>query len=653
MMEMKKTQKKWLSQSNLIQLAVIMLTAYILSALLIFQTYNPDKILDQGRVCDFSSEDCTRDGEGIRYDFREHAYEITEDHGALTFPQMDPSVEWRYLYIKAEIPSGGSIPIEILYYNKDNSVFASQQEELTEGENYITMASGKGCKTMVFTVDGQKGRRFSLNEMQIRYKLPKSGKRLFLLTLAMGGLLWCVWKLCLQIITANKAGGRAGELKSCFPLKLLTWIHQKLGMDAYERLKTTSFYHHRENKRKILFILLFLGIMVGNQQQFYTQRGMYKYCVLFSLIIFLLLTLLLLEGKDSKQVFSGRLANIWFCFWIMACISDFLAPKFYKFTGWVMICVMGMFFYWWRQMEKPEKIWLEALDALRYLFYPVVVYCLLFRPKTGGVMYNGFCRNPQEFAVYALLMFAIFLLHLFWNVHCKKVVLFDGAGAVICFYYLLAAGDYYCIALALAYGLGSTIYNRRKLLREKAPVYLSMAIAAVLLSAGMHAGTRFLPGILGKEVVYDNERKETHKDGDILRQLKTIDDENYGDVKKQNVQDRILIWKAYGRKLNVQGNGEKSLSLWGEREYCRNGALEIMFRYGIYSVIPYLFLLFYMGGKVIISCGKDKPLSFEKQWESVIVSGFILLNLLESVEIPFGSIAWVLFYMSLGYHAGE
>lgn len=653
MVEMKMTRKKGLSQSNLIQLAVIMMTAYILSGLFVFQTFNPEKILDQGRVYDFGTEDCTRDGEGIRYDFREHTYEITEDHGALAFPQVDPSVEWRYLYIRAEIPSGGSIPIEILYYNKDNSVFARQQEKLEAGENYITMASGKGCKTMVFTIDGQKGRAFSLNAMQIRYKLPRSGKIIFLMTLALGGLLWCAWKLCLQIIAAHKTRWRMGQLGSWFPLELLTWIHRKLGMDAYDRLKTTSFYRNRESKRKFLFMILFLGIMVGNQQQFYTERGMYKYCVLFSMIIFLLLTLLLPEGKDGRQVFSGRLANIWFCFWIMACISDFLAPKFYKFTGWVMICVMGMFFYWWRQMDEPEKIWQEAADALRYLFYPAVVYCLLFRPKTGGVMYNGFCRNPHEFAVYALLMFALFLLHLFWNIDLKKVVLFDGAGAVICFYYLLAAGDYYCIVLALVYALGSAVHNRKILLNKKAAGYLLTAAAVVLLSAGMHAGTRFLPGFLGKEAVYENERKETHKDGEILRQLKSIDEEAYGNVKKQSIRDRILIWRAYGRKLNVQGNGEKSLSLWGKREYCSNGVLEIMFRYGIYSVIPYLLLLFYMAEKAVIPWRKGKPQSFEKQWGSVIIFGFLLLNMLEPVEIPFGSIIWVLFYLSLGYYAGE
>lgn len=652
MMEMKMIWKKWLSQSNLTEFAVIMLTAYILSALFAFHTFNPDKILDQGKVYDFSSEDCTRDGEGIRYDFSRHAYEITEERGALTFAHVDPSVEWRYLYVKAKLPSQETIPVRILYYNKDNSIFASQQEELYPGENYITMASGKGCKTMVFTIDGQKGRMFSLDEVQIRYRLPKSGKQIFLLTIVIGVILSAVWKLAVKRVFPFVENWKIPDIKKTFPIDLLTFIHWRLGMDAYNKLKETSFYRRREEKRTGLFIVLFLGIIIGNQKQYFTNKLMYKYCILFSCVIFLLLTLLSLEGKDQKKVYTGRLANIWIVFWAMTCVSDFFAFKFYKFTGWVMLLVMGIFFYWWRQMEKPEKIWREAVNALRYLFYPMAVFCVLYRPKTGGVMYNGFCRNSHEFAVYALLMWALFILHLIWNMQKKASVFFDGAGAVICFYYLLAAGDYYCIILALAYIAGMILFNRKKIIRRKIAMYFLAAMAAILLGTGMHALTRFLPVLLKEQVVYEDERKETNKDGEILRQLKMADQETYGDVKKQNFKDIVLVWKAYGRKLNIQGNTEKSLSVWGGRENCRNGILEMMFRYGIFIFIPYVLLMFYGAKSVVISLRKEN-VSFERQWEFVVVLGFILLNMLESVEIPFGSVPWVMFYLFLGYTALE
>lgn len=41
-----------------------------------------------------------------------------------------------------------------------------------------------------------------------------------------------------------------------------------------------------------------------------------------------------------------------------------------------------------------------------------IVLCL-FRPKIITVYYNGICRRPEDFAMYALLIFALFV----WKIY--------------------------------------------------------------------------------------------------------------------------------------------------------------------------------------------------------------------------------------------
>ena len=280
----------------------------------------------------------------------------------------------------------------------------------------------------------------------------------------------------------------------------------------------------------------------------YAKADYYNYCVLVCCIILLVITVFFIGDRAENKIKNRQSNWVWTAFWLVTCISDMLVDKYYQYTGWVMLIVIGFFLYWWRQMQHPGQLVLNMISGLRIAFLFIAAYSFVYRQSMAG---------------YAVLMVFVFGYCFF-----QKKKWWDGLGIIFSFYMLYQG-------------------------------------------------------------VFQDWSKESFA---ITRSL----------------YDQRLIWSGYMRKLNCFGHQERALFFWGEKWYPNNGILEIVFRYGIFAGVFYLGLLLQSGKMLIDKCSRRYEAKEIRIVSKGIIVLFFVLNLLISLEAPFLSPIWLIFYLFLG-----
>ena len=112
---------------------------------------------------------------------------------------------------------------------------------------------------------------------------------------------------------------------------------------------------------------------------------------------------------------------------------------------------------------------------------------------------------------------------------------------------------------------------------------------------------------------------------------------------------RTLFWKAYLRELNLWGH-KSNARFWGAAHMPHNGLLAIMYRYGIFSIVPYFGMLLY--GFCYAWRYFKRHLS-EDRYSYFVLANTIscyLLILVENIELPFCWVWWYALYIVMGIY---
>lgn len=117
-----------------------------------------------------------------------------------------------------------------------------------------------------------------------------------------------------------------------------------------------------------------------------------------------------------------------------------------------------------------------------------------------------------------------------------------------------------------------------------------------------------------------------------------------------NLEDQMVLWKQYIYSMNLWGNGYL-LKYWGTRQMAYNGVFEILYRYGIVGMIPYVIMLGVFASKLVQTILR-KDVTLPKRMRVYILPiGIISLILLmtTNLEFPFISVFWPMFYLAIGW----
>lgn len=395
-------------------------------------------------------------------------------------------------------------------------------------------------------------------------------------------------------------------------------LSEKITLQIREKMRTACF---------TLMFLLMIVMDVKSRNQFKAESKFWV--VLFGILIF---TTGILSWREplQKRKWKSNFTAIWLLLWSMVSVSDLLVRKSFSYTGYVMLLCVGFSFFIWQNTGETKTIIRTILLGLEWTLPLVAVYCVYFRAKTPGILYNGCFTNRESMALYSLTLFIAFLGNFHEIFGEKKVetvqTIAFGVGLSLSCYYLYYTKVSGCLLAAFAVAVVWLIFQRKQIksILQKGRKLIVLLGTSVVLSLGLvvlvNAGSKVLPEKIGYPVSYAKEVEES--DTAVEREW----------------EEKKNIWKEYSRECNLIGNKD-ALKKSGKTKDASNGFLQMMQRYGIFIIIPYVFLLICCVWKI----------RKEKEFEVVaVIVAFVITMLLQNVEIPFTNGLWLVFYLMIG-----
>lgn len=601
---------------------------------------NFEHFLENGDIYTFSQEKVASATSTIAYDSGTGVYTVTTDNAKKALGKVPGKRSWSYLYL--QVSNLTAIPSDwtLVFYDAQKNKLAEQTVHIVAGDNMIPIAYGEPFSRINLVIKNQTGLMFSLTQVQLRdsaafldkAELVHTGASYFVVYLLLSVPVWLIKRLG----TANL-------------VELLQYAFQLFGDYFGRRLGQRHSEKGKNRIRTFLFFFLFVFMTAWNVSGLYAQKETYKYGILGCFVLLLLIGFISWERPLRYVSWNGILPKVWLALWLMVCISDFATSKFYKFTGYVFFFGVGFLFFVWNNMEKPRLMLKSMMRGLEWTLPAATLYCMLFRQKKIGVLYNGPFLERESMALYAVAVLIALLAELYellLNQEVQKVkrkILLYGAGASLCIYYLyesytmicILAGGVVCILFAVM------LLKRRKgllleLLKNVGILFVICSVAVVIL---VHAGVKNLPVQTGLNLVYETEQWETRLDDTAIWELQQADPAILENVDRTSALSVKAVWSEYLGQLNLMGHtGE--LYVGNIKTMACNGVLEMIYRYGVFILIPYSLLLLGCLGRA----WKEReffPLAV------TVAFGIVLLT--QNVEVPFLQPLWIVFYLEMGY----
>lgn len=385
---------------------------------------------------------------------------------------------------------------------------------------------------------------------------------------------------------------------------------------------------------------------------------MYRYQVLVCMLL-LILAGGFCAGKERKEIrWDTPIAGFWAMFWVGTIISDFFAGGRFHFYGYAMLLAGGFFIYQWNRMHKPRQMFEIWSDALEIVFFLTVTFCLFFRPKLPLVQYNGVFLNPQENAMYALLMFVTFVVDTERQMKnggkgIKVFLCFSGMALAV--YMLLKAEDRMGCIAAWIFGIAFLI---RIIIKHNvyigwvignAALFAGAFFVSALVLTGFHFGIDAIPDLLGTSLEYKEEVKLSAESEEVLDEIAAVRPDYVKNiVTEADRPDVGMIRMAYVRELSLLGN-RNEVRVSGKVVSSDNGYLFMAYHYGIFILVPFL-----MYQIAVLQAGISGILSAkrgggEEVWIFGVMVSYIAFCVSGTVQLNFAHPLWICAFLGSGF----
>lgn len=409
------------------------------------------------------------------------------------------------------------------------------------------------------------------------------------------------------------------------------------------------------------------------------RYGLHKESYFYNTVcgIFLMFAIAVLS-LDRSLVHIHWRRSLWIA-WFGMCfsftVSDILVPKKMCGLGLILALVFTAVFFVWQNHTRKDLLWKCFKDAVKWSFWFMALISFLFRPLYEGGRYAGIFTNPNTFALYLMIIIAVFLSDLDWIVETgrsfrKNVVTY--AGLALCVFYLemsqartsiLAVAAIVVMWLVLRLYLAKKTGSFRKLFANIAVVIVfTAALYPVFLFSLQH-----LPELVGHPIVfegqplyYTNEIRDPSADpGEVV--VPEYDSpeqaEGYGKgaiVPKNSwerfwynikysrglnaiTNGRIHIYLAYLDKMNYKGHRNTSMVVDGEKKnHSHNNWIQFGYTYGLFSMFFYgIITLLGMAFSLKFYLTQRRKNATYAFLIPAICVGFVVATLTECLFLPF------------------
>lgn len=604
--------------------------------------YQGEKLWTMGSAYDFEQSALEKGNKKCTYHYEIDAFSVDADETELKFKVKSKETEWNYLKFKLVHMSTPQMQWIIRFYDGEDALLGECSAIVAEGENTVEAPIQGKIKKIGILVQNQQGSTFKIEDMALRENLfdfvDFMTKFLTVFLFYLGAsILFALgknaeWYFLLDILqnVYIGMGDAVGKV-----------VVQRLSEPVKKALQTICF---------LLMFLLMIVMDIKSRNAFEQEsRG---WVILFA-ALFLMLGMLAWQKPLQKREWKGIFPAIWTGLWVMACVSDLLVRKSFSFTGYVMLLCAGFAFFVWHNTGQMQKMLLIMIRGLEWTFPAVILYCICFRAKLLGILYNGCFTNRESMALYAVALVIAFLTELHILLEKDKTlslrIMVTGIGLALSCYYLYCTRVFGGWMAALAAAVIWCVFQlkQRKMLigkwKKLLPVFVITLAAAFGVVIAVNTVSKILPEKIGHSISYENEILETNLSAELIGKMEAaFPGWAEGVVKSDNV-NRSSIWSSYLRDCNLLGN-QDSLEVSGRIMDAYNGLIQMMHRYGIFVLVPYSLLLIYS----VCRAWREENFLLRE-----IVTVFLITMLFQNVEIPFTNGLWLMFYLAIGTYFEE
>lgn len=567
---------------------------------------------------------------------------------------------WMYFDCTINNISNNSANCFISYYNSSGKLLGTSSVLLRNGYNLI---STPHCSFSKITIKPFPGNNlfYNLSKVHFREKPPMYTASDFLSLFSILFILFSGMCLVFSFFYYRHQFSPAKNVYSNLPL-----VYQS----SYQHLSGLFSTSNKYISVLRLFILcmLFLFLNFANLNNLFFDEQ--KHRVIILIICFFLVALILLfipeSRKNASVNWNNPLVVSYFIFWIMVCISDFIVPKFLPFYGYIMIFLMGFLFFIWSK-SNVEGIAHILCSSIEIIYLLNIVYCFLFQPYTG-YRYTGAYNNPNPYAFFLTIVGIVIECQL--EYYLKKAALriwtllrYVCELCLLIFFLFLTQSVTATLALLIASILWLvrnfkyiTSYYHHRLLHLAAAFLVCLPVVVICSHwILLHITPQIVPAdtVTGQQetMLFPFTTTVNAATTNTSFQPTRIAEKLFRSTSFSNLlSDRNYFYIFYLRNMNLFGHYYRP-TMYGlgnaAGSYAHNGFLSVAYTYGVYTVIPYFFMLFYYG-KYALRYYRQNHSSRYAFFPLGIFVVFFIENLSDNVDTPFHWIVWFVFTFTMG-----
>ncbi len=643
-------------KGKIVQILFGLLFVWIATAMVLSESFDLDCFYKAGNVYQQEGSVLKRTSGAWTYNEEERLIEIKDDLASCYFRIKDKSTEWNYLIFDVEGLNQESIEFELEMYDKKGNVCDTIPVEVKAGKNIVELPS-KPYSGYKIEIIGGKGVKFWIVSMILRQKIIDWSWQKLLLGLVIGisayiPVLYLTRKIKIKTCWKSIRNNFMKGIQSFFSV-ILKKI--KMSIEAKKRRKIR------------IGILLFLFYSMHIRELWSTNMigNLYRVQFVYCLCIIALALLLAQEVEElHERNWNNPLFWSYFSVIVVECISDFFVKKMYPFEGYMRLFVFGILYFVWNNLKNRKLFLDEIIFALKIDFISCIIFCVLCRPFTQGVSYLGCYTNPNTFGMYLVIILGA-LLQSVWNnirTHGKVIAMLGDMTLTVAAMNLLWKSQ--CRGAMLAFviavmGAVIIICVRKKSEEVLCGIKVGILLFTLMLPVGglLNYGLETVPEKVGTVVGFEQDEYieynskasfwvETVKAESLKDKLSNS---KWGErFQAKSVEEfssgRTTIWKVCLRNMNLYGHYFK-VKVNGEDFHAHNEALQHAYNYGIFMIIPYVFMVFY-----IIKYAWNYGLGGKEEWIFIwnIFSSWIIMGMVDVTELPFRLFTWLIPCLLMG-----
>lgn len=560
--------------------------------------------------------------------------------------------KWKYLYM--DVDTEAEIECAIDFYSVNHELVFQRNAMIEDGINRISLP-GKSFSYFVANVVSPDKVTFTLKNTQIREKEK--------IELRAGHVMYFVISMLIYsgVVFAVSIVIRKRKLRIYKIIEVLQDIYISVGNAL---LWLIDAFSSRQKHICRVSLLIFWQVMIAYLKNvlIYSSPVYYKYILATAIGIIFVIAISMLERPLKRVSWNRTLVFYWFLLSIVMCVSDYMISKRHMLMGVVNLVAFGFLYFVWNNMKEPKVFIKELMLSLKGTFIIFCIFSICFRPMLNEMSYPGPSANPNTFSAHLILVNLALLveIEILFSEKKKRQICIDTVLLLmsLSFTYMThsSAGIGLSVLAVLLFvrHLWMDVIKTKKLLK----IGLMLVVLGVLLLPTymtLRWAVQHVPSMIGKEVEFPI---------DIYKLPEQIEETKVEAAEKENVLEQVIyapamtrftnsrnmFWSSYFRIMNVVGHKDMArVCGYTIPTTPHNSMLAIMYRYGVFSGIPYIFLLLSAVYYSFIKYNykrRDKVYCFFAFCVAIIA---ILFGLVENSEEPLWLTEWIVFYFMLGY----